>query len=207
MGGRLSRQALPMLAAAALLLPAIIVLALWFGNQQRLERAAVERAAMATARQILAAAEAETTANRRIVRLLAVSPAMRDLSELGSTLERLVQNNRGWTALMLRDRRTGEVLLERADSPDTVPLRPLPAQIPQEGLVEGAFDNGRYCPCVVTHMALPDQPDRVLSLYVTPDRYQSFLTRYPSGSALTGLVDQSGRFAGSASLGEQELNL
>jgi len=196
MRGRLPRQALPMLAAAALLLPAIIVLSLWFGNLQSQQRQDVERDALGSARQILALADAETMANRRILRLVAASPAMRDMAELDEVLERLVRNNRGWTAMAVRDPRSGKILLERADEPGMAALRPLPRLLPSDTGVEGVFADGRHCPCVVMHAMVPGRPSHVLTLYVSPQRYQDILERNTAGTALTGLFDGSGRFAG-----------
>jgi len=185
-----------MLAAAALLLPAIIVLAQWFSNYQSQQRQAVERDALEAARQIVDLADAETMANRRILRLMAGAPSMRDKAELEGVLIRQVRNNRGWMALLVRDARTGEVLAEHADRIDPAALRPLPARLPGRSAVEGVFATGRYCPCVIMHAAIAEPAGRVLTLYVSPDRYQDIVERHGKNTVLAGLFDGEGRFVG-----------
>jgi hypothetical protein len=75
-GTSMPRQALPMLAAAALLLPAIIALAVWFSAQQGERRSGVETQALESARKVAALAEAEITANMRVLTVMAGSPVL-----------------------------------------------------------------------------------------------------------------------------------
>ena len=76
-GTTLPRQTLPLLAAAALLLPAIIALAVWLSGQQDEQRRSVEREALETARKVAALSDAEISADTRVLQVIAGSPMLR----------------------------------------------------------------------------------------------------------------------------------
>src|SRR5690349_20759986 len=113
-GNSVRRQALPMMAAAALLLVALVVLAVWFNANQDVQRSNIERNALATARQMVALSDAEALADNRQVLIIANSPASQDndLGRLHRFFTLALQNNRHWKGLVMRDAGTGQVLLE-----------------------------------------------------------------------------------------------
>jgi signal transduction histidine kinase len=196
-GTSLPRQALPLLAAAALLLPAIIALAVWLNAQQAERRGDVEREAMGKAQQMLALADTEAVADRRQLAMIANSPAANDndVVRLTRFSDLALANNPSWNALVIRERETGKVLLERSRAPDGAQLRPLPRVLPGALGIEGAYRDGRYCPCVVLDVAMTGAPARTLTLYVDPEAFQAILHRFPlSKSARSAIVDREGRF-------------
>lgn len=195
-GTTIPRQTLPMLAAAALLLVAITVLAVWFNAQQDEQRRNVERDALDHARQVVMLADSEANASGRILSLLSTSPAMADNAQLAAAFKRQLTRNPGWRALVLRDAKSGQVLLELPDDDRSrqQPLRALPAAAITATRAEGVFRDGRFCPCVIVHAPVPGS-SRVLTLYMDPKLFQDMLPRQKV-RGLVAVVDDHGRFLG-----------
>ncbi|OYW45297.1 MAG: hypothetical protein B7Z08_03635 [Sphingomonadales bacterium 32-68-7] len=193
--GRISRQSAPLFAAAVLMLAAILALAVWFNTVQQQRRAAIESEALESARRVVALADAEVQANRRMLTLIAGAPGARagDLARIGAFFELAIDENTAWRGLVLREVATGEVLLERGRADDARALSPLP-RTPDEDGVEGILREGRYCPCVAIHMPVADWPDRVMTLYLSPGQFQSIAARLVAPTSLGALVDSEGRF-------------
>ena len=198
MTGRLSRQLLPMLMAAGLLLLAIIVLAVWTNQQFEQRRNEVQSQALDSARAIRALADAEAAANSRMLALMAGAPAAADteMSRMTRFFDLALAANSSWNGLVLRDAATGAVLLEKGRRPGPGPLRPLPEALPDKFGAEGVFGAGRYCPCVVFDKRVPGAPGRVLTLYMSPDVYQQIMQGQLAAGSVGGLVDRQGRFLG-----------
>lgn len=199
--GRLSRQSLPLFAASVLLLAAVIAAAIWFNNVQHQRRGEVENEALESARQVVALADAEVLANRRMLTLMAGSPGARagDVDRSRQFFELSLAENPDWRGLLLRET-DGTVLLERNGqpeaAPDTRPLRALPTDPKAHVGVEGVVREGRYCPCVVIHMPVVGWPDRVMTLFLSPDRFNQILATETEDGSLGGLGDRDGRFVG-----------
>lgn len=186
-----------MLAAAGLLLLAIAVLAVWTNGQFAQRHAAVERDALQSAREMIALADAEAEANSRMLQLLASSQGATeaDMTRLARFFNLALDGNPAWNGLVLRDA-GGRVLLEKGHSPGRETLRPLPERLPGGLGIEGVFASGRYCPCVVFHKRIVGRPERVVTLFMTPDVYQRVLQREVDAHSIGGLVDRAGRFLG-----------
>jgi signal transduction histidine kinase len=184
-----------MLAAVALLLPAIIALGIWLYGQQDAQRADTERAARDVARKVIALSDAEVSANQRVLNVIATSPTLLggEFSTFAARSERLVKEDPDWNGLVVRDRATGAVLMEISETPEVpsgqlVPINPL---VPA---VEGIVRQGRYCPCVVLNVPLGDAGQQVLTLFMAPDPFQHLLRDSAPPSAISGLVDRDGEF-------------
>lgn len=198
-GTTVPKQALPMLAAAALLLPAIIALAVWLSAQQGEHRRAVQRDAMDTARRMLALSDTELEANERVLAVIAGSPLLQngEFADYTGRITRVVRDNPDWRALLVREAETGKVLVEIpgiAAEDLSAPLRPLPAAQSAGASVEGAFRDGRYCPCVIIDIPVAGARGQVMSLFLRPEPFQRIAMRNASKGAITAVVDKSGNF-------------
>ena len=185
-----------MLAAAGLILPAIIVLAVWANNLFDQRRAELQREALEAAREMIVLADAEAEANSRVLALLASTPAASDptTERIERIAELALEANPSWNALVLRETASGRVLYETSRNPDARPLRPLPSQ-PDERLGnEGVFRDGRYCPCVAFHKPVIGVSERVITLFMSPVAYQGIMGREVTEGTIGGLVDAEGRF-------------
>jgi len=111
--GRLSKQSLPMFAAAALLLLAIVVLAVWTNGQFGQRRAEIERDALQAARTTIALADAEAEANSRLLQLMASSQGASedDMTRMTRFFDLALASTGSWNGLVLRDLSNGRVLL------------------------------------------------------------------------------------------------
>jgi signal transduction histidine kinase len=184
-----------MLAAVALLLPAIIALGLWLYSQQDARRAETERSALDTARKVVALSDAELSANRRVLDVISTSPTLLggEFATFAARGERLVTDDPDWNGLVVRDRASGAVLMEISDTADlpSSQLAPLDATArPVEGIVK----QGRYCPCVVLNVPLGDDGRRILTLFMSPEPFQRILMANATQSAVSALVDRDGDF-------------
>ena len=197
--GRLARQSLPMFAAAALLLAAIVALAVWFQAQQQSQAHEVEGRTLETARQTLALADAEVTADARILEVLAGSQILLwgDIPSYRTRVARVLDENPDWTALMVRDTAAGgKTVMEvgRAAGDPAAALPPLPQAFSKGTLVEGVVRNGRYCPCVVVDAAAPAPAHYALTLFIKPDTFQRILLAHAPPPTISGLADRQGEF-------------
>jgi signal transduction histidine kinase len=184
-----------MLAAVALLLPAIIALGLWLYSQQDARRAETERSALDTARKVVALSDAELSANRRVLDVISTSPTLLggEFATFAARGERLVTDDPDWNGLVVRDRASGAVLMEISDTADlpSSQLAPLDATAQP---VEGIVKQGRYCPCVVLNVPLGDDGRRILTLFMSPEPFQRILMANATQSAVSALVDRDGDF-------------
>jgi signal transduction histidine kinase len=192
----LPRQSLLLLIASALILPAVVAIAVGFATAQSERQNLHKGDAMAVARQMVDVADAEVSADLRILHILGFSEAIsaRDWPATEGLLRLSLQANPTWKALVIRDPRTGEVLKQvgRGNLKDA--LYRLPGPVPERGLTEGAFHRGRYCPCVILHRLPAGNPDLVISLFVDPGRFQNVLMERVRLDTIAAIVDREGRF-------------
>ncbi len=184
-----------MLAAAALLLPAIIAFGVWFKAQQDTQRSDVERASLDTARKVIALADAELSANRRVLGVMSGSPLLRDrdFDTYAARTERLVNEDPDWNGLVVRDAADGAVLLEIHKPGDTPsaelpPLDPDPATRAEARVLR----QGRYCPCVMVSVPVGDAGQQVMTLFLDPRAFQRIVTANAGQTAISGIVDRHG---------------
>ena len=184
--GRLHRQPLPLFAAVALLLPAIIALAVWLYANQQQRGSEIEDEALQRTRQMIELADAELSANMRILALVADSPSLRgELTRWRDFIERSTRQTPGWRAVVLRRAGSKAPLAEGANRSDGRALRPLPGAISAQGSIEGAFHDGRHCPCVILHRPAAEDPGLIVSLYLDPERFQRIVqAKTPPGAAV-----------------------
>lgn len=186
-------------AGGALLLPVIVILALQLRNDFVDRQRAVEQAALASAENLLAIADARAAADLKILYVLATSRdlAARDWEAAQERAATVVELNPGWRAITLTDTAARQVVFDTGDGgarggpPNVPPKSEMP---PGSGIVNGVSRAGRHCPCVLTHMRLGALPDHVLTLYVDPQVFQSMLVDRQRAGSTSGLVDRDGRF-------------
>lgn len=186
-----------MLAAVALLLPAIIALGIWVNAQQDAQRADTERAALDAARKVIALADAELSANQRVLGVMASSPTLiaGEYGTYASRTERLVKDGPDWKGMVVRDRATGAVLMEISKTPE-VPAGALAPLGAAPWPVEGIVRQGRYCPCVVLNVPVGEGGQRIMTLFMAPDPFQRILRENAPPSAVSALVDRDAEFVG-----------
>jgi len=196
--GRLHRQPLPLLAAVALLLPAIIALAVWFYSNQEQQRETVERDALQAARQVIELTDAELQAHISTLGLLADSPALAatiDLRRWQEFVERVTRQTSSWRGVVLRREGSAEPLAQGATQLDERALLPLPGGVTSEGTIEGAHRAGRYCPCVILHRRAAGGASLIVSLYLDPRVFQQILVAKTPAGGVGAIVDDTAHFA------------
>ena len=194
--GWVPRQSLLLLIACALILPTIGAIAVGFATAQSERRALFEGNALATARQMIDVADAEASADLRILHIMGFSQVLstRDWPATAKLSKVALEANPSWKALVIRDAKTGELFMEVGDDDAVGDLRPLPKHLPDRGIAEGAFNLGRHCPCVILHRKPAQSPDLVLSLFVAPEKFQHVLMARIKPGAVAAIVDREGKF-------------
>lgn len=191
-----SRQSLALLLASALILPAIIAFAVGFSSTQNERRRIEEREALMTAREIIDLSDSQTLADLRALQMIGNSQVMarRGWTEVGYFFAVAQRANPHWRALLVRDAQTGELLFEQGKRSEA-PAKPLPTELRQhDEVVEGAFREGRYCPCVVVHQIAAADRSMVLSIYISPQSYQAMLAGRVKPGNIAAIVDRKGHF-------------
>ena len=179
---------------AALTIPALVGLAIWFSGIQERQRETVERTALETAQQIVQASDAEVRDDLRLLQLLATSWSTHRPDIISAVLvDEPAGDFPNWRAIVFRASKSGAILFERGKNDSNGALRPLPSGIPDGGLVEGAFADGRYCPCAILHQRLKGS-DTIVSLYLSPNLFQQMLLDRIEPGTVAGLVDSKSRF-------------
>jgi signal transduction histidine kinase len=143
--------------------------------------------------------DAALTANMRTLALLADSPALGtgDLRPWREFIERTARQTPSWRGVVLRRAGVPEPIAEAATRFDERGLRPLPAAVAPDGLIEGVFKSGRHCPCVILHRRAAADPNLVLTLYIDPQLFQRIVNeKTPPGTTVGAIVDREGRFVG-----------
>jgi len=194
--GWISRQSLILLLACALILPAIIAFAVGFSSTQNERRRTEEMGAVMAARQILQLTNSEVAANLRTLQMIGTTQVM--ATHGWREVEKFFDVARGanpeWQAMIVREAATGEVLLERGAIGSDGPLRELPRGWQGQDLAEGAYREGRYCPCVILHHRSRADPRLVLSLYLAPGKFQKILLQMVKRGTVAAIVDGNARF-------------
>jgi signal transduction histidine kinase len=184
-----------MLAAAALLLPAIIVLAMWINTQQDEQRRSIEREALDSARKVLALSDAEISASSRVLEVMATSPMLREQDWAGyrQRIQPVIVESPDWNGLVVRDSSTGEVPLEVSET-GHIPPEPLPATpgAVSRLTVSGIQPSGRYCPCVM--LTVPIDAHYAMTLFLAPEAFQRILAAHAPKASISAIVDRNARF-------------
>ncbi|MEQ9331537.1 ATP-binding protein [Thalassobaculum sp.] len=194
-----TRQRLTLFAGAALLLPVILVVVFMVSSDYRLREAAVEREALAAARELMLLSDARVEADLTGLRVLAGSGTFADRNPtlLLARLTGALTVNPGWKALVLTDLRSGTVVLDSGLPDGGIGVEEpagTPVVSPPRVHVGGVARDGRNCPCVDLHVPVPGLPDHLLSLTVDPHVYQAILLSHLPMGAVGGIVDRDGLF-------------
>lgn len=192
----LPRQSLLLLIASALILPAVVAIAVGFATAQSERRQLFENDALATARQMVDVADAEVSADLRILHIMGYSRVLstRDWQAMTSFARLALDANPSWKALVIRDARTGEIYVDVGRNVSSGELRPLPAKRPEGGMAQGVFRSGRHCPCVILHRTPAQNAGLVLTLFSEPGKFQRILMDRIKPQTVAALVDREGRF-------------
>jgi signal transduction histidine kinase len=193
---RLPRQSVMLLLVCALIVPAIVAVAVGFGQTQSERRRVVERDAITQARQITDRTDLVILSDLRSLRLIGSTRvfALRDWDAVGQLAQTVSRELSQWKAFTIRDGRTGELLYSSAQEVPGQPLRPLPANIPADGLAEGVFREGAHCPCVVMHLPAPTDPDVILTAFIDPAVFQAIMKDGIAPGTTAAIVDRLGHF-------------
>jgi signal transduction histidine kinase len=191
-------QRVLVIVAAAILLPATLVVGLVFQQISMGELRDVERQAREAADLIVILSDAQANADLTALRVLSQSRyfADRDIEAGAARARDTIDFVPGWSAVTLSDIQTGEVFFLATRTGITLADVGLHSSV--EVLSEGGFGgierDGPLCPCVYLQVPVPSVPSFVLTAVVTPVSYQEMLLeRLPNG-AVAALVDRKGNF-------------
>ena len=191
-------QRVLVIVAAAMLLPAALVVGLVFRQVAMEELRNVERQAREAADIIVILADSRAHADLTALRVLSQSRyfADRDINAGAERARDTIDLVPGWSAVTLSNTQTGEVLFRatRTGIASTGAGLASSAEVMFEGGVGGIQRDGPLCPCVSLQVPVPSLPAFVLTAVVAPNIYQKMLMdRVPIG-AVAALVDRNGNF-------------
>lgn len=192
-------QRILLIVGAAMLLPAVLIVAFLFRQSSQREVSQVENSALATAETLVLLSDARWQADVSALKVLATSRYFIDGNIVASAdrASDAIALVPGWNAITLSNRVSGETLFqETADGivKDNTTARPTIPTSPEE--VQGNVSReGQFCPCVVMAVSIPGKPSLILTLYVNPQIYQDRLMEQLPNGAVAAIVDKRGDFA------------
>lgn len=192
-------QRILVIVGAAMLLPAVLIVAFLFRQASQREVSQVESSALSVADTLIMLSDARWQADISALKVLSTSRYFGDGNIVAGAdrAKDAIALVPGWNAITLSNAVTGETLFQvMADQfveQDTTG-RPT---IPPSAQERQAFVSreGRFCPCAVMAVPVPGKPSLVLTLYVDPQIYQDRLLEQLPDDAVAAIVDQRGNFA------------